>query len=132
MRAALGASRWQFARQLLTESILLAICGAAAGVVLAIWSLDIIVALFPPNIPRFQEVRIDGMALLYTGLIALGAGILAGIWPAWKISRTDALSVALHEAGTRGGSGGLAGIGRALRWSLRRSRSRSSCWRARD
>ena len=46
--------------------------------------------------------------LLYTGVVALGAGILAGIWPAWRISRTDALSVVLHEAGTRGGSGGLA------------------------
>jgi putative ABC transport system permease protein len=108
VRAALGASRWQLARQLLTESMLLAIFGAAAGVVLAVWSLDAIMALFPPNVPRFQEVRIDGAALLYTGLIAFGAGILAGIWPAWKISRTDALSLVLHEAGTRGGSGGLA------------------------
>ncbi|HEV3409059.1 MAG TPA: ABC transporter permease, partial [Chthoniobacterales bacterium] len=108
VRAALGASRWQLARQLLTESVLLAVFGAAAGVVLAIWSLDGLIALFPPNIPRFQEVRIDGVALLYTGSIAIVAGILAGIWPAWRISRTDALSVVLHEAGTRGGSGGAA------------------------
>ncbi|HEX8678953.1 MAG TPA: FtsX-like permease family protein, partial [Chthoniobacterales bacterium] len=70
--------------------------------------IDAIMALFPPNVPRFQEVRIDGVALLYTGGVAIAAGILAGIWPAWKISRTDALSVVLHEAGTRGGSGGLA------------------------
>jgi putative ABC transport system permease protein len=108
VRAALGASRWQLARQLLTESVFLAVFGAAAGVILAIWSLDAIIALCPPNIPRFQETRLDGAALLYTGLIALGAGILAGMWPAWRISRTDALSVVLHEAGTRGGSGGLA------------------------
>ena len=47
------------------------------------------------------------MALFFTSVIALGAGILAGIWPAWKISRTAALSVVLHEAGTRGGSGGI-------------------------
>jgi len=109
IRAALGASRWRLARQLLTESVLLALFGAAAGVLLAIWSLDIIVALCPPNIPRFKETRIDAMALLYTGVVALGAGILAGIWPAWRISHTAALSVALHEAGTRGGSGGLRG-----------------------
>ena len=107
IRAALGASRWRLARLLLMESVLLALFGAAAGVLLAIWSLDIIVALCPPNIPRFQETRIDAMALLYTGIVAIGAGILAGIWPAWRISHTAALSVALHEAGTRGGSGGL-------------------------
>jgi putative ABC transport system permease protein len=106
IRAALGAGRWRLARQLLTESVLLALCGAIAGVILAIWSLDTIVALCPPNIPRFKETRIDAMALFYTGVVALGAGILAGIWPAWKISRTGALSVVLHEAGTRGGSGG--------------------------
>ena len=62
----------------------------------------LIVALFPPNIPRFKETRIDAMALLYTGVVALGAGILAGIWPAWHISHTAALSVALHEAGHAG------------------------------
>ena len=107
VRAALGASRWQLARQLLAESVLLAVLGAAAGVVLAVWSLDAIIALCPPNIPRFQETRIDGAALLYTGLVALSAGVLAGIWPAWKISRTEALSVVLHEAGARGGSGGI-------------------------
>ena len=109
VRAALGASRWALARQLLTESVLLAVLGAAAGVLLAIWSLDTIVALSPQNIPRFQETRIDLTALLFTGFVALAAGILAGIWPAWRISNTEELSVVLHEAGTRGGSGGPAG-----------------------
>ena len=105
IRAALGASRWRLGAQLLTESTLLAVLGGAAGMILAIWSLDAIIALSPQNIPRFKETRIDAMALLFTGLVALGAGILAGIWPAWRISRTAALSVVLHEAGTRGGSG---------------------------
>jgi putative ABC transport system permease protein len=108
VRAALGASRWALARQLLAESTLLAIFGGAAGVILAVWSLDTIVALSPQNIPRFQETRIDRTALLFTGVVALVAGVLAGIWPAWRISNTEELSLVLHEAGTRGGSGGAA------------------------
>ncbi|MFL6531524.1 MAG: ABC transporter permease [Chthoniobacterales bacterium] len=108
VRAALGASRWSLARQLLTESTLLALAGAAAGVILAIWSLDAIIALSPQNIPRFKETRIDTTALIFTAAVGVLAGILAGIWPAWKISSTEALSLVLHEAGTRGGSGGAA------------------------
>nr|MBA2242733.1 ABC transporter permease [Chthoniobacterales bacterium] len=106
IRAALGAGRWRLGAQLLTESTVLAVCGGAAGVILAIWSLDAIVALAPRDIPRFSETRIDMAALLFTGSVGLAAGILAGIWPAWRISRTAALSLVLHEAGTRGGSGG--------------------------
>ena len=107
IRAALGAGRWRLGAQLLTESTLLALFGAAAGVMLAVWSLDAIIGLSPQNIPRFKDTRIDGAALLFTALVALGAGILAGVWPAWRISRTAALSVVLHEAGARGGSGGV-------------------------
>ncbi|MDQ6861110.1 MAG: ABC transporter permease [Verrucomicrobiota bacterium] len=108
VRAALGASRWSLARQLLTESTLLALMGGIAGVLLAIWSLDAIIALSPQKIPRFKETRIDHYALFFTGIVALTAGILAGVWPAWRISNTEALSLVLHEAGTRGGSGGAA------------------------
>jgi putative ABC transport system permease protein len=108
VRAALGAGRWALARQLLVESTVLALLGATAGVLLAVWSLDAIVGLAPQNIPRFKETRIDLTALLFTGAIAVAAGILSGLWPAWRISRTAALSVALHEAGIRGGSGSAA------------------------
>jgi putative ABC transport system permease protein len=108
VRAALGANRWSLARQLLTESTLLAFFGAIAGVVLAIWSLDAIISLAPRGIPRFQETGIDLTALLFTAAIALTAGILSGIWPALKISKTEELSGVLHDAGTRGGSGGAA------------------------
>ncbi|HMJ06508.1 MAG TPA: ABC transporter permease [Chthoniobacterales bacterium] len=106
VRAALGASRWQLMRQMLTESVLLAVVGAIAGVLLAIWSLDAILALSPARVTRFQETRIDFPALFFTGAVALGAGILVGIWPAWRVSGNAALSVVLHEAGSRGGSGG--------------------------
>jgi hypothetical protein len=93
-------------RQLLTESIVLALIGAVLGVILAIWSLDAILALSPAKVPRFQETRIDLRALIFTVSVALGSGLLVGIWPAWKISRTASLTNALHESGTRGGSGG--------------------------
>ncbi len=106
VRAALGASRWQLMRQMLTESLLLAFFGAIAGVLFAIWSLDAIVALSPARVARFHETRIDFWVLLFTGLVALGAGILVGIWPAWRISTNAALATVLHEAGARGGSGG--------------------------
>ena len=104
VRAALGASRWRLARQLLTESGVLAIAGAVLGILFAIWSLDAIVALSPSRVPRFHETRIDLSALLFTGAVAICAGLLVGIWPAWRISRLASLANALHEAGTRGGT----------------------------
>ena len=106
IRTALGAGRWRLVRQLLTESTLLALLGGAAGIVLAIWSVDGIKALSPAHVPRFQEVQIDPVAMLFTAGIAVVAGILVGIWPALRISRTATLSSVLHDAGSRGGSGG--------------------------
>ena len=105
VRAALGASRWRLARQLLTESTVLAVLGAGLGILLSIWSIDAIRALSPAKVPRFQETRVDGVALLFTSMVALGSGLLVGIWPAWRISRSASLTNALHESGVRGGSG---------------------------
>ena len=106
VRAALGASPWTIARQLLVESTLIAIIGAIAGALLTVWSLDAILALTPPTVPRFREAKIDISVLTFTTFIALGAGILVGVWPAWRISHTASLSVALHEIGGRGSSDG--------------------------
>ena len=106
VRAALGASRWAIARQLLIESTLLAVIGAIAGVLLTIWSLDAILALTPPDVPRFHEAKIDIGVLVFTIFAAALAGILVGVLPAWRISHTASLSVALHEVGGRGSSDG--------------------------
>lgn len=108
VRAALGASRWTIARQLLIESTLIAVIGALAGVLLTIWSLDAIMALTPANVARFHETKIDISVLGFTTLAALAAGILVGLWPAWRISHAASLSVALHEVGGRGSSDGAA------------------------
>ncbi|HZR77601.1 MAG TPA: ABC transporter permease, partial [Chthoniobacterales bacterium] len=108
VRVALGASRWAIARQLLIESTLLAAIGAVSGLLLTIWSLDAIVALTPPTVPRFHEASIDLSVLTFTTLAAFFAGVLVGVWPAWRMSHNASLSVALHETGSRGSSDGIA------------------------
>lgn len=104
VRAAMGASRWRLMRILLVESTLLGVVGGAVGLLIAIWSLDAIHVLSPPQSLRFQETRIDFLTLGFTAAIALVCGILVGVWPAWRVSRMASLSGALHEAGTRTGS----------------------------
>ena len=102
IRLAIGATRMQIVRQLLIESLILAVVGGLLGLMLAAWGRDLLVALSPPTVRRFQETRIDLWVLLFTGALAIGTSLLFGLWPAWQISRTDA-QVAL-AAGGRGAS----------------------------
>ena len=105
IRAALGASRTQIARHLFIDSALLAIIGAAAGVLLSVWSLDAIKAIAPADVTRFQETRIDLSVLIFTAAVAVISGLLVALWPALRISREASLTLALHESG-RGSSDG--------------------------
>ena len=103
VRSALGASRLRIVRQLLTETVVLALAGGIAGVVLAVWSMDAIRALGAGSIPRIGEIRIDWMVLGFSLLVSTVAGLLVGLYPATRLGRTDAQH-ALKE-GSRGASG---------------------------
>jgi putative ABC transport system permease protein len=108
IRAALGAGRGRLIRQLLTESVVLAICGGAAGVVLAKWGLDALLALAPTNLPRSGDIRLDSGVLLFSLGLSIMTGLLFGIAPAWLAARAD-VNEALKQ-GTRGSTeGGVRG-----------------------
>lgn len=104
MRLALGATRLRVTRQLLTESVLLALAGGAAGLLLAAWGAGLLLRLAPDDLPRIHEVRVDGRVLAFTFAVSLVAGILFGLVPALAASNPD-LNETLKEGG-RGGTGG--------------------------
>ena len=87
VRTALGARRWHLLRQMLLESLLLALAGGAAGFLVAGWSMDLLRVLLPAEVPRASEIRIDGGVALFALAISALAGILFGALPAWRASR---------------------------------------------
>ncbi|MEP6691037.1 MAG: ABC transporter permease [Gemmatimonadaceae bacterium] len=101
VRSALGAGRGRLVRQLLTESVLLAVAGGALGLLLAIWGVRALGALQPKGIPRLDTVSIDGSVMAFTAGIALLTGIVFGIAPAMQlVSRGGGLALSLR-AGSR-------------------------------
>src|SRR5256885_3313028 len=98
IRAALRSRRGRLVQQLLTEAVLLGLCGGALGLLLAAWGVDVLVSLAPKSIPRLDEVRLDGAVLVFGLCAALFSGMLAGLVPALHASRTDVVE-ALKNGG---------------------------------
>ena len=101
VRTALGATRRDLVRQLLAESVTLSLAGGALGLGLAWWSLRALKAVNPENVPRVQDLGLNGTVLLFTIVIAVATGILFGLVPALQMSRTD-LNTTLREGGRSG------------------------------
>jgi len=98
VRSALGASRVRIIRQLLTESVLLALVGEAVGIFLAWWGTSALIALAPSNLPRLSEVRLNPVVLVFSLVVCLVCGIVFGLAPALTASRAN-LASALKESG---------------------------------
>jgi putative ABC transport system permease protein len=108
VRVAVGASRGRLFRQLLTESMLIALAGGALGLLVADAGLGSLLAMAPSNLPRVSDIRLDGWVFGFTFLISIVTGAVFGIVPALYATKTN-LSESLKDGGGRAG----AGVGRA-------------------
>src|SRR5262249_2990138 len=107
VRAALGAGRGRLVRPLLAASVALPVLGGLGGVMLALWSIDVLVRLSPLQIPRLHTVHLDAAALAFTALASMATGILSGVVPAFQLSRSHP-GDALRDV-ERGGSSARGG-----------------------
>jgi putative ABC transport system permease protein len=118
IRTALGAGWQRLARQLLTESILLGFLGGVAGLAVAQLSLSVVRTMNPGNIPRLEDIAINGTVLTFTLGVALATGVLFGVAPVWRAIKVD-LNTSLKAGGRTGQSdGGLHVRRRSLRGLL--------------
>lgn len=114
VRTALGATRWRLVRQLLTESLMLAMAGASLGLGLAFAAVRAFVASAPPIVPRMTTIGIDWPVLLFTLGVACATGVLFGLAPILHTRGERAGDALKEEAGRSGGGSGSRRTGNAL------------------
>ncbi|HKQ74362.1 MAG TPA: ABC transporter permease [Blastocatellia bacterium] len=109
LRLALGASRWRIIRQLLTESVILAVLGGAIGVLLAMWGVDALKAMMPDDapamMPGYDQLGLNSRVLVYTLAVSLVTGVLFGLAPAIQASKPDLNETLKDGAGKTEGAG---------------------------
>ncbi len=108
LRAALGASRWRIIRQLLTESVIVALVGGSLGILIAVWGVDLMKTANPPEMARFtpgwEQLGLNWPVLGFTLLLSMLSALFFGLAPAWQGSKPD-LNKALKEGGRQTTSG---------------------------
>ena len=108
VRLSIGASRWQLIRQLLTESIILAILGGIAGLLVAQWTLHTIASILPEEAASTFKVELDPVVLIFAAALTIGTGILFGLFPALHSTRPDLLPTLKGQSGQPSGARGAA------------------------
>jgi predicted permease len=109
IRTAIGASRWDLARQILTEALLLAVVGALGGLGIAWFGIHELLAIAPAHLPRLDTIQIDSAVLIFTVIASLVAAAIFGLAPAWRAARPDVMIVLRGTSRNEGlASGGFS------------------------
>ena len=108
VRLSIGANRRQLISQLLLESRVLAVMGAAVGVLISRWTLDLIGSLLPPEAAATLDFRVDGTVIAYSGVLAIATGVLFGLFPALHSTRPSLVTALREDAGQKGAARGAS------------------------